>query len=134
MRLELRRKSFQCFSGQHALGQSNNYQTLGCRHSSADSSAPTILLPQVRVPNTPCTLFITYCRICAKFVNKKNNLRPDLAHLKKYYWLLPSTKTMFIDVPMKLEMLASLKRPRFLGRYVNFLCSIDILFFVRMKL
>ena len=30
---------------------------LGCRHSSVDSSAPTILPPQVWVPSTPSTLF-----------------------------------------------------------------------------
>ena len=29
----------------------------GCRHSSVDSSAPTILLPWVQVPSTPFTLF-----------------------------------------------------------------------------
>ena len=32
----------------------------GCRHSSVDSSAPSILLPRVRVPSTPSTLFSIY--------------------------------------------------------------------------
>ena len=33
-------------------------QLLGCRHSSVDSSAPTILPPWVHIPSTPSTLFI----------------------------------------------------------------------------
>ena len=39
----------------------------GCRHSSVDSSAPTIMPLRVRVPSTPSTLFIIYS-ICAIFV------------------------------------------------------------------
>ena len=35
---------------------------MGCRCSSVDSSAPTILPPRVRVPSTPSTLFIV--KIC----------------------------------------------------------------------
>ena len=31
--------------------------SLGCRHSSADSSVPTILLPRVQVPSAPSRLF-----------------------------------------------------------------------------
>ena len=33
---------------------------MGCRHSSVDSSAPTILLPWVRIPSTPSTLYSIY--------------------------------------------------------------------------
>ena len=33
---------------------------LGCRHSSVDSSAPSILLPRVQVPSTPSMLFSIY--------------------------------------------------------------------------
>ena len=32
----------------------------GCRHSSVDSSAPSILPPQVQVPSTPSMLFSIY--------------------------------------------------------------------------
>ena len=39
------------------LGKGNNK---GCRNSSVDSSAPSILLPQVRVPSKPSTLFSIY--------------------------------------------------------------------------
>ena len=35
----------------------NNKCHRGCLHSSVDLSAPTILLPQIRVPSTPSTLF-----------------------------------------------------------------------------
>ena len=47
----------------------------GCRHSSVDSSVPTILLPWVRVPNTPTTLlsfivFVPYLS-CVKNENKQ---------------------------------------------------------------
>ena len=34
--------------------------TVGCRHSSVDSSAPSILPPRVRVPSTPSMLFLIY--------------------------------------------------------------------------
>ena len=44
-----------------------------CRHSSEDSSAPSILLPQVRVPSTPSTLLSIYIWIesCGKDKNKQ---------------------------------------------------------------
>ena len=44
----------------------SNLISLGCCHSSVDSSAPTILPPQVRVPSTPSMLFhLQYlCYIC----------------------------------------------------------------------
>ena len=60
---------------------------LGCRHNSVDSSAPSILPPQVRVPSTPSMLFsiyivqTVYLSIefeCEK--NKNKQKRPGLAH------------------------------------------------------
>ena len=51
---------------------------LGCRHSSVDLSAPTILPTRVRVPSTPSTLlsfivkFMLYLS-CEKNENKQNN-------------------------------------------------------------
>ena len=58
---------------------------LGCRHSSVDSSAPSIRLPRVRVPSTPSMLFSIY--ICHLNWNVKrtkiNKKRPGLAHFKK---------------------------------------------------
>ena len=52
---------------------------LGCRHSSVDSSAPTILPPQVCVPSTPSTLlpfivFVLYLS-CEKKENKQKEAR-----------------------------------------------------------
>ena len=39
-------------------------QTMGCRHSSVDSSAPSILLPRVQVLSTPSTLLSIYIDLC----------------------------------------------------------------------
>ena len=38
------------------LAQHNNIMLEGCRHSSVDPSAPTILPPRVRIPSTPSKL------------------------------------------------------------------------------
>ena len=51
---------------------------LGCRHSLVDSSAPTILLPWVRVPSTPSTLlsflvFVVYLP-CENNENKQKDV------------------------------------------------------------
>ena len=47
----------------------------GCPHSSVDSSAPAILLPQVRVPSTPSMIFsftvIVLYLLCEKSKNKQ---------------------------------------------------------------
>ena len=72
---------------------------LGCRHSSVDSSAPSILLPRVRVPSTPSMLFSIY--ICHLNWNVKrmkiNKKRPGLAHffLKKHIPCEIKTKFIF---------------------------------------
>ena len=61
-------------------------QLLWCRHSSVNLSAPTILLPCVRVPSTSSTLlsfmvkFVIYLSRKRTKINKK---RPGLVH-KKY--------------------------------------------------
>ena len=59
---------------------------MGCRHSSVDSSASSILLPQVRVPSTPTTLksftvkFVLYLSMhCEK--NKINKKRLGFARI-----------------------------------------------------
>ena len=48
---------------------------MGCRHSSVDSSVPTILLPQVQVPSTPSMLFSFIVSVlylsCEKNENKQ---------------------------------------------------------------
>ena len=36
------------------------YQRMGCRHSSVDSSMPSILRPQVKISSTPSMLFSIY--------------------------------------------------------------------------
>ena len=58
-----------------------------CRHSSVESSLPSILLPRVRLPSTPS--FINYSQICLSFrcekrtkINKKGaGLRPFLKYI-----------------------------------------------------
>ena len=43
------------------------YASMGCRHSSVVSSAPTILFPWVQILSTPSTLF----SICIEIVTRK---------------------------------------------------------------
>ena len=61
------------------------YKLCLSRHSSVDSSAPTILPPRVQVPSTPSMLFhLQY--LCYIFHGKRmklNKKRPGLAHFKK---------------------------------------------------
>ena len=57
------------------LSEHQQIQTLGCHHSSLDLSAPTILLPRVRVPSSSSTLlsfivFVLYL-LCEKNKNKQ---------------------------------------------------------------
>ena len=49
------------------------FQWMGCRHSSVESSAPTILPPRVRVPSMPSTLFHLFVLYlsCEKNENKQ---------------------------------------------------------------
>ena len=54
----------------------------GCHHSSVDSCAPSILPPWVRVPSTPSTLLSIYIWIASCGKDKKNKMRPGLAHFK----------------------------------------------------
>ena len=49
----------------------NNLLYSGCRHSSVDSSVPTILPPWVQVPSTPCTLLFVLYLSCEKNENKQ---------------------------------------------------------------
>ena len=58
----------------------------GCCHSSVDSSVPTILPPQVRVPSTPSTLLSFIVKLVpylSREKNEINNKRPGLAHFLK---------------------------------------------------
>ena len=57
----------------------------GCHHSSVDLSAPTILLPRVRVPSTQSTLFhlLYLYYICHVKITKINKNRPGLVHFFK---------------------------------------------------
>ena len=66
-------------------------QYQGCRHSSVDSSAPSILPPWVRVPSTPSMLFFNVYSSNFIFVNWirmrkewKCKKRPGLAHFLKW--------------------------------------------------
>ena len=66
-----------------------NRRHMGCRHSSVEQSAPTILPPRVRIPSKPSKLLFhlqsNLCYICHCIVKrtKINKKRPGLAHLKK---------------------------------------------------
>ena len=51
-----------------------------CRHSSVDSSAPSILLPRVRVPSTPSTLFSIYS---VQIVNLSFELESEKYEIKQ---------------------------------------------------
>ena len=70
---------------------------LGCCHSSVDSSAPSIMLPQVRVPSTPSMLFSIYIKfklyncnlnwnVKRTNINKKRPIGPFLTKLGGYLW------------------------------------------------
>ena len=56
----------------------------GCRHSSVDSSAPTILLPRVRVPSTSSTLFhLQY--LCYIFHVKRMKIKQKEARFGPFF-------------------------------------------------
>ena len=57
----------------------NNYR--GCRHSSVDSSAPTILPPWVRVPSTPSFIVFVLYFLCEK--NEKEQKEAGLGPFLK---------------------------------------------------
>ena len=73
-----------CSSFAYMPAFSKNVKHLGCRHSSVDSSAPTILLPRVWVPRTPFMLFyfIVFVLYLSCEKNGKTKKRPSLVHLK----------------------------------------------------
>ena len=48
-----------------------------------DSSAPSILPPQVRAPSTPSTLLSIYIDLCHVEKTKINKKRPGLSHFLK---------------------------------------------------
>ena len=62
---------------------------MGCRHSSVDSSALSILPPQVRLPSTPSTLlsfivkFVLFLSLQCEKRTKVTKKRPGLAHFLK---------------------------------------------------
>ena len=60
-----------------------NAQSGHTANSSVDFSPPTILPPQVQVPNTPSTLFSSIVKFPLYLSCEKNKKRPGLAHLKK---------------------------------------------------
>ena len=49
----------------------------GCRHSSVDLFAPSILLPQVLVPSTPSMLLSIYIDFSHVENTKMNKMRPE---------------------------------------------------------
>ena len=101
----------------------------GCRHSSVDSSALSVLSPQVLVPSTPSTLFqfiLFKLYICHLNWNMKrtkiNKKRPGLAHLLKWcvgtiplrainrYLMLLSTGRGFLACHITLKLNKKLPR------------------------
>ena len=64
----------------------------GCRHSSVDSSAPSILLPRVQVPSTPSMLLSIYIDLCHEEktkINKKAGIGPFFKR-KRPEWVWPT--------------------------------------------
>ena len=62
----------------------------GCRHSSVNSSAPSILPPQVWLPSMPSLLFSFIVKFVHAMWEKNENKqkkRPGLAHLKKFHFM-----------------------------------------------
>ena len=73
---------------QHKIICSLKMSQPGCRHSSGDSSVPTILSPRVRVPNTPSTLssIIVFVQYLSCGIDENKQERPVLARFyKKIY-------------------------------------------------
>ena len=71
------------------IRKQNNKEKVGCRHSSVDSCAPSILSPWVQLQSTPSTLlsfvvkFVQYlCLRCEKRT-KINKKRPGLVHFNR---------------------------------------------------
>ena len=54
------------------------------RHSSVDSSAPTVLLPQVRVPSTPSTLVSFIVKFVLNVSCEKNENKQQEAELGQF--------------------------------------------------
>ena len=74
------------------LSEHQQIQTLGCHHSSLDLSAPTILLPRVRVPSSSSTLlsfivFVLYL-LCEKNKNKQKEARFGTFLKKSFFSVL----------------------------------------------
>ena len=64
----------------------------GCRHSSVDSSAPSILLPRVQVPSTPSMFLSIYIDLCHEEktkINKKAGIGPFFKR-KRPEWVWPT--------------------------------------------
>ena len=59
-----------------------SYKQLGCRNSSVDLPAPTILLPWVQVPITPSAL-LSFIVSVQYLSCEKNKNRPGLLDFKK---------------------------------------------------
>ena len=62
---------------------SKTQKGLWISNSSVDSSAPSILTPQVWVTSTPSTLFINYIDLCLVKKTKINKSKPTLAYFIK---------------------------------------------------
>ena len=58
---------------------------MGCSHSSVDSSAPTLLPPQVRVSRTPTTLLSLIVKFLLYFTSEKNKNKQKVAGVGSIY-------------------------------------------------
>ena len=98
-----------------AISVAQLWRNYGCRHSSVNSSAPSILLPRVWDPSTPSTLFqfiLFKLYICHLNWNEKrtelNKKRPRLAHFlkkfpndeKQFSTLTKVTIDCFLNLPL----------------------------------
>ena len=69
------------------FGKPNFEFWLGCRHSSVDLSAPSILPPRVRVPNTTLMLLSINIWIVSRRKDENKQKRPGLAHFRNFeFW------------------------------------------------
>ena len=97
----------------------------GCRHSSVDSSAPTILLPRVRVQSTLSTLFShRYSQIYAIFLCVKNENKQKEAVFGPFLkngqrWLILAYLDCITNLPLQIGLvLINIRSPSVFMHYL----------------
>ena len=89
------------------LRKVDNKKVAGCCHSSVDLSAPSILLPRVRLPGTPSLLlsftvkFVLYLSLQCVGRRKIKKKRPGLAHF--FYKKVDNKKNTYQREAIEIE-------------------------------